>query len=368
MASARAVRRSFVPLCSLAAASVLLLSASTARAASAGDKKAVTASAATFGGDPDGVAFDPATHTLYTVDEAGSISVVDTRQCNAEAIRGCSAERVGTVSLPPGSDPRSIAVDVATDTAYVADTETDEISVINGATCDATERAGCTQTAAPLDDPSDHSVETVTSVHLGIPPDGIAVDPATDTVYVTSQDANDPGHLGHTVAVIDGATCNGRRSAGCRHIATVDIGRGPARIGASPPTFTIAREMHIGAPPMGVAVDSANHTVYAVNQGSGTVAVVDVAACEANDDTGCARTTATIRVGADPVGVSLDEAASTVYVGGNGGATLSVIDTARCNATDRAGCARTPTTITVGRNPFGPGIDRATFRSAPHAL
>jgi serine/threonine protein kinase, bacterial len=354
-----------VPLCSLAAASVLLLCASNAQAASSGDKKAVTASAATIGGDPDGIAFDPATHTLYTVDEAGSISVVDTRQCNSEAIRSCSAERVGTVSLPPGSDPRGIAVDVATDTAYVADTETDEISVINGATCNATERSGCTQTSALFDDPSDPSVM---SVHLGIPPDGIAVDPATDTVYVTNQGGNDPGNTGHTVVVIDGATCNGQRSAGCRHVATVDIGRGPTRIGASPPVLTIAREMHIGAPPMGVAVDSANHTVYMVNQGSGTVAVVDVAACNANDEAGCARTSATIRVGADPVGVLLDEAASTVYVGGNGGATLSVIDTARCNATDRAGCGRTPTTITVGRNPFGPGIDRATVRSAHHAL
>jgi serine/threonine protein kinase, bacterial len=368
MARAQTARRSSVPLCSLAAASVLLLCVSTAQAASSGDKKALAASAATIGADPDGVAFDPATHTLYTVDQGGSVSVVDTRQCNAEAIRGCHAARVGTVSLPPGSDPRGIAVDVATDTAYVADTETDEITVINGATCNATERSGCTQTSPLFGDPSD---QTVKSVHLGVPPDGIAVDPATDTVYVTNQTHNDPGRharRGHSVEVIDGATCNGRRSAGCRHIATVVIGRGLARPGASPPVLTIPREMRIGAPSMGVAVDRATHTDYVVDRGSGTVAVVDAAACNAHGDTGCARTSATIRVGTDPVGVFLDEAASTVYVGGNGGATLSVIDTARCNATDPIGCARTPTTITVGRNPFGPGIDRATLRSAPRAL
>jgi DNA-binding beta-propeller fold protein YncE len=346
-----------VPLFVVATAVMLFPTTRIAVAATPGATKLLPVRPTTvISNGPDGLAIDTRTHTLYTADEAGSISVVDTRLCNARAVNGCGSERVGTVSLPPGSSPRGIAIDVATDTVYVADTGIDAVSVINGATCDAANRTGCTQTTPLLGHPSEPSVKTV---HVGIFPEGIAVDPITDTVYVTNQGSDVTGHPGHTVSVINGATCNGRRSSGCGHVATVDVDREPERTGASPYVRTIGLDLHSGAVPSGVALDSANHSVYVVGQDSGTVSVLDTATCNARDRTGCRRPSATVRVDADPIGVAIDHGTNTVFVGTNGGATLSVIDAARCNATDHAGCRRTPTTITIGRSPFGPGVTRA---------
>jgi hypothetical protein len=86
MASSRTAHWPSVPLFSLAAAvSLLLLSPSSARAGSPAAQSTTTGSStAAVGNGTDGLALDAATHTLYTVDEAGSISVVDTRRCNAE--------------------------------------------------------------------------------------------------------------------------------------------------------------------------------------------------------------------------------------------------------------------------------------------
>jgi DNA-binding beta-propeller fold protein YncE len=392
------------------------------------------------GSGAGGLAFDAGTHSLYTVDQGGSISVLDTGRCNADAARGCSTDRVGTISLPPGSGPRGIAIDTATDTVYVADRSVNEVSVINGATCNATDRSGCTPTSTLLADPSGPPV--VKTVRVGDFPDGIAVDPGTDTIYVTNQ--GDTDHPGDTVSVINGARCNGVHSSGCGLLATLRVGRGPGWIaldeatqtgytvnqtagtvsvinlaicnatdtsgcgqksptitaGASPFVLTIDQELQTAyvandvdgtvsaidlvscnatttmscrtSPPTGqvaeasaldvassgAAVDTANRSVYVVNQDPATVSVIDAATCNAIDTAGCARPVATIHIGADPTGVAIDQATDTVYVANNEGATVSVIDAAICNATEHAGCDRIRATVTVGRNPVGIGIDQ----------
>jgi YVTN family beta-propeller protein len=429
-------RRSFL-ISLLSAAAVLLVPSVTLAASPSGQSRAVVAARPVAVGSGAGdLAFDAGTHSLYTVDQGGSISVLDTGRCNADAARGCRTDRVGTISLPRGSGPRGIAIDTATDTVYVADRSVNEVSVINGATCNATDRWGCTPTSTLLADPSGPPMAK--AVRVGAFPDGIAVDSGTDTVYVTNQ--GDAGHPGDTVSVIDGARCNGVHSSGCDLLATLSVGRGPGwialdeatqtgytvnqmagtvsvinlatcnatdisgcgqktptiTVGASPFVLTIDQELHtayvasnrdhtvsvidldavscaaaatsgcrtvsrtpgIGAEPSGAAVDTANRSVYVVNRDPATVSVIDAATCNANDRAGCARPVATIHVGADPAGVAIDQTTNTVYVANNEGATVSVIDAAICNATEHAGCDRIRATVTVGRNPFGIGIDQ----------
>ena len=60
------------------------------------------------GNGPDGLAIDPATHTLYTSNQnSGSVSVINIAACNARHIRGCR-QRVHSVSLPAGAARRGL--------------------------------------------------------------------------------------------------------------------------------------------------------------------------------------------------------------------------------------------------------------------
>jgi len=79
---------------------------------------------------------------------------------------------------------------------------------------------------------------TVTAtIGVGITPEGVGVDPATNTVYVANEG-------GGSVSVIDGAT----------NTVTATIG--------------------VGSEPIGVGVDPATHAVYVANAGGNSVSVI----------------------------------------------------------------------------------------------
>ena len=97
------------------------------------------------GNGPQISALDPATHTLYAANGgAGTVSVIDAATCNAHVASGCH-RTFPTVTV--GGSPVGIAVDDATDTIYVTNANGDNVSVINGATCNARHTSGCDQTA-----------------------------------------------------------------------------------------------------------------------------------------------------------------------------------------------------------------------------
>ena len=197
------------------------------------------------------------------------------------------------------------------------------VSVIDGRTCRAADVAGCGRRPS--------------TVTVGAAPSALAVDPSTDTVYVTN--GND------TVAVIDGATCNAEVSSGC---------------GQTPPEVTV------GNGPSSVTIDPANHTAYVTDAGSNEVSMIDTLSCRASHLSGCtALGPPTVAVGVGPADTAVDELTHTVYVtnddetGPNDGTTVSVLDASTCNSTTQSGCAHEGL-VKVGTAPLAVAVDQST--------
>ena len=160
-----------------------------------------------------------------------------------------------TVSV--GTAPYSVALNPNTNTIYVTNYNSNNVSVINGATNTVT-----------------------TTVTVGTNPYGVTVDPNTDTIYVTNFNSNN-------VSVIDGAT------------------------------NTVTTTVSVGTNPYGVAVNPNTDTIYVTNFNSNNVSVID----------GATNTvTATISAGTNPVRVAVNPTTNTIYVANFSSNNVSVID------------------------------------------
>jgi YVTN family beta-propeller protein len=144
------------------------------------------------GQTPGGIAVNTRTDTIYVTGEfSNDVSVINGKTCNARATSGCRQKPVHVLA---GAGARGIAVNELTNTVYVANTAANTVSVINGATCNATVHTGCGQQAAVA--------------LVGISPRRVAVDPVTNTIYVTNAGSN-------SVTMLDGRTCSGVVHTGC---------------------------------------------------------------------------------------------------------------------------------------------------------
>jgi YVTN family beta-propeller protein len=182
------------------------------------------------------------------------------------------------------------------------------------------------------------------TIEVGTGPDGVAVDSASHTAYVTNIDDD-------TVSVIDEAT----KSV----TATITVGGGPLTVAADPTTHiayvtnggngtvsvinettrTVTAIIAVGHGPDGVAMDPTSHMAYVANGGDGTVSAI-------NETTHTV--TATIPVGADPDGVAVDPTLHTAYVANGGDGTVSAINETTHTVT---------ATIPVGADPDGVAVD-----------
>jgi YVTN family beta-propeller protein len=241
---------------------------------------------------------------------------------------GTSTSAATLATAPAGANPQWDDLDPITDTIYVANGGTgaatgNTVSVINGRTCRVGDIAGCARRSP--------------SVTVGGAPSALAVDPTTDTVYVTNGD--------NTVAVIDGATCNAEVTSGCSQ---------------RPPEVTV------GSNPSSVAIDPASHTAYVTNGGGNDVSMINTLRCRASSLAGCsALRPPTVAVGVGPADVAVDQLTRTVYVtndnwnGPNDGTTMSVLDASICNATNQSGCSHQGL-IKVGTGPLAVAVDDST--------
>ena len=280
---------------------------------------------------PQSAAEDYTTHTLYIANSGdNTVSVVNLATCSSGRLSGC-AQASPTIGV--GTLPLGVAVDEATDTVYVANAVDNTVSVINGATCNAIDDAGCGQTPA--------------AVAVGAFGNAVAVDPVTNMVFVTDQDAT-PG----TVSVIDGNSCTGNDPGGCagQPFATVTAGGGASAIGVNSVTNTIY-----------VANTAENSNNVPVPDGD-TLTVINGATCSPSDPAGC-DAVGTVPVGTDPAAVAIDPATNTVYAANTGDnsiqeGTVSVVDGSACDGSNPSGCAaQEAPQVTVGADPVSVAID-----------
>lgn len=232
---------------------------------------------------PGPPAIDTATQTFYVPfgNSANRVAVVNAATCNAIDTSGCG--QVPAV-VKVGQGTFNLAVNAATDTVYGSNggsaasdfTDGNTVSVINGATCNASDHSGCGHLAA--------------TATVGAQPAGIAVDEHTNTIYVANiADGDSPG----TVSVINGTTCNGADTTGCgRHFPTAATGIAPVQI----------------------AIDTRTENLYITDIASAQVTVLKGARCNAEVSSGCRTATREQAVGSQPDGLAINPRTRTVYV------------------------------------------------------
>ncbi|MEZ0367114.1 protein kinase [Mycobacterium sp. pUA109] len=236
----------------------------------------------------EGVAVDPAAHTLYAAKTRtdGTVAVIDT------------TTNTVTATIKVGEFPMGIAVDPTSHTAYAVNAHDDTVSAI------------------------DTTTNTVTAtIKVGKLPMGIAVDPASHTAYVTNSGDD-------TVSVID-TTTNTISSTvyfvKSAHWVAVDPTSHTAYVtnytnqtvsAIDTTTNAITTTIKVSGSPEGIAVDPTSHTAYVVNSTDDSVSLIDTTANSV---------AATIKVGRFPDGIAVDSSTHTAYVVSRIDNTVSVI-------------------------------------------
>jgi YVTN family beta-propeller protein len=186
-----------------------------------------------------------------------------------------------------GRGPEGVAVNPAGTKAYVANSDSSTVSVINTATNAVT---------ATIAVPAIHDPD------VSYFPCGVAVNPAGTRLYMTAGS----GMVGKLFA-INTATNTITATVPEDHVFGVAVNPAGTRVyitATSPSlvdvintaTSTSAAVVHVGDDPMGVAVNPAGTNVYVANSGSNTVSVIN---------TGTNTVVNTVNVGNSPSGIAI---------------------------------------------------------------
>lgn len=373
----------------------------------------------TVGNLPSGIAIDEKTDTVYVTNFGdNTVSVFKGATCNGQYHFGCSQT---PVAVPVGSSPVGIFADPANDTVYIPDLSDQDVSMLDSATCNATDLAACPHSPAPVvsvgafpDDvdvnQSSHTVYVATYGSVSVfdantcnatdqsscgsigtlpgDPDGVyagQVDPANDTLYTANGDK--------TVSAFGLHDCNVADLSGCAtdvpgtvtlplfadqsvwlatdpslHTVYVDF-QGDDLLsvintdlcnGSNPAGCAglTPPEIHTGADPEMVGLDPQTQTLYTANAVDSDVSVIDPTRCDAQTTSGCRQRVPEIPVGGF-TGIAADPAVNTIYIP-SAVHTVSMVNASACNAFHAAGCSHTPPTVTVGARPFWEAVDQAT--------
>ena len=221
-----------------------------------------------------------------------------------------------------GSDPVAIAVNARTNKIYVVNQNSNNLTIIDGATNQAT------------------------TVATGLLPTALAVNPATNKIYVTNGNSN-------SVTVVDGQT---------NHTSIVPTGGYPVGVAVNPVTNRIyvanfnannvtvidgatnaTSTIGVGAHPMPIAVNSSTNTIYVGNQNRSSVCFIDGAS---------GVVTTTVAVGTRPQAIAINALTNQIYVANYQSASVSVID----------GATKSVTPVPVGPYPAALAVDAVRNR------
>lgn len=294
----------------------------------AGCKPVATMNSGSAG--PAWMAFDSSTGTLYVAsgltadfNNDNTLTILNAKTCNAKNTSGCGQAPVATLHTPgflgnSDSDPSVvglITLDPSTHTLYIGDAYDGPISMLNNATCNATNTSDCSFTLTQASG------------------DATAIDISTHSAYVTA------AFVGGS-SVFSEATCNSTTKSDCSAtspVATLQNGDLPFQVGA---------------------VDPATHTFYMpVNPSPyhrvlGYVALIDSSTCNATVHSGCGSVPHRAHVGGLPDSVTIDPVTRTAYIGNIDSGTASVLNTATCNASTQLGCLQKPPALAT-QTPWG---------------
>lgn len=245
------------------------------------------------------------------------------------AHRVSAASSYSVTTFPEqGYSPSALAVNSGTDMVYMANDDSFDLNVVDGAH---------NTISATIALPTPYST-------------GVALNPDTNTVYVTSQPSSS---YSGAVSVIDGNTnsvtatialADPRGVAvdpGTATVYVTDYGQTSTLKVINASTNAVTTTIPVGSAAANVAVDQSTDKVYVTNTGSGTVSVIDGATDMVS---------ATIDVGGAPSGVAVDPSSDTIYVADSSTNTVSVID----------GSTNTVAAAVATYAPEGVAVDPAT--------
>lgn len=371
---------------------------------------------ARIGPEPRSLAVDPRTHSLYGLATSGDVvSVIDTRRCRARHTSGC---RRAPKTVQTGAEPAWMTFDARTGSLYVANQSDDTVQVLDATRCSGVRSAGCRKTprTAPATAnsrvlPTVHTIyqapsvaRTTTdtpqaddtlsfidtrrcnqrhrrcsarsSIDLGYFPK-VYVDPGSSTLYLVDTAAD-------VVHLVDARRCNVTRRSGCRPFAKVPV-PGVGALTINPTTHTVyatqenattlavlpgaqcnaldhtrcgtAHEVELGAAAIAVSVDVTRDTVYVATAFTQQETLLPSAACDAGS-AGCVPVTTTYLDGFPFQQLAVPERHSLYVAGGFGADTLTIVDTAACNAHRFDGCVTAWPKTSTPSVPYGLEYDR----------
>ncbi|MCI4345246.1 MAG: YncE family protein [Thermoplasmata archaeon] len=259
---------------------------------------------------PSAIATDPSASRLYVADQNSNlVSVVNLT----------SGKVLGTLAFPSGGPLSSLAVDSRSNELYGIDPTKGYLDAVN--------LSGNHSTAAQI---------ALSS------PEELLYDPASGEVFVTS---GSPNQL---------LVYNGTNHTLLSSFSTTGTPAGIALDGTGPFAYVAAsssnsvdridllngsvQSLPVGTDPTGVAVSTANHTLFVTNAGSDNVSLLNLTTLASR----------TVAVGTSPEAVLYDSATERVYVANSGGDNVSVF-----NSTSTA----RPASLAVGDFPDYLAVD-----------